>query len=91
MVVGGFSGLSQEAAYFLFSRSGKCQVGQNRLRHRGKHEQIEDHCMKGRQEGKKRAACVSALKFSGNILYISADIHLSSRLTELVFVVAAMV
>lgn len=30
-----FSGLSQEAADFVFSRSGKCQVGQKPLRHTG--------------------------------------------------------
>lgn len=42
-----FSGLSQEAPDFLFSRSGKCQVGQKPLRHMEGNEQIEGHCLGG--------------------------------------------
>lgn len=64
-----FSGLSQEATDFLFSRSGKCQVGQKPLRHMGKNEQIEDHCLReGRRGG--RTAYDSPLRFRGYILYI---------------------
>lgn len=64
-----FSGLSQEAADFLFSRSGKCQVGQKPLRHMGKHKQTEDHCLRVGRRGES-TAYDCPLRFSGNILYI---------------------
>lgn len=49
----------------LFSRSGKCQVGQKPLTetHGGKREQIEDHCLEGEERGRATfAACVFVRK-----------------------------
>lgn len=67
-----FSGLSQKAADFsVFLGQVSAKSARSLwLRHMGKCEQIEDHCLKG-GEGvvRQRAACISALKFRGKTIH----------------------
>lgn len=64
-----FSGLSQEAADFLFSRSGKCQVGQKPLAEtHGETRTDRRPLPEGREKGRGRGR--EQLVFSVNMLYI---------------------